>query len=69
MGLSQARRRSWDITPKGVVLGEPWFVLGGWRDSVLTRRGESLFLANVMVLVMRKYRRVLQGDWQPQPNA
>jgi hypothetical protein len=28
MGLSQARRRSWDITLKGVVLGEPWFVLG-----------------------------------------
>jgi hypothetical protein len=25
---SQARRRSWGITPKGVVLGEPWFVLG-----------------------------------------
>jgi transposase len=34
MGLSQARRRSWDITLKGVVLGEPWFVLGerGRRD-------------------------------------
>jgi hypothetical protein len=28
MGLSQARRRSWEITPKGVILGEPWFVLG-----------------------------------------
>jgi hypothetical protein len=28
MDLSQARRRSWDITPKGVVLGEPRFVLG-----------------------------------------
>jgi hypothetical protein len=25
---SQARRRYWGITPKGVVLGEPWFVLG-----------------------------------------
>jgi hypothetical protein len=25
---SLARRRSWGITPKRVVLGEPWFVLG-----------------------------------------
>jgi len=71
MGLWQARRRSWDITPKGVVLGEPWFVLGEWgrRDRFGARRGESLFSPNVMALLKRKYRRAVQGEWQNQLNA
>ena len=44
MGLSQARRRSWDITPKEVFFGEPWFVLGErGRETACWLDGEKVF--------------------------